>query len=294
MAKLPDALTMPSGPAQPIVGTNLLTISNITNSFLNNPLFAGSVLTGERVGANTPLLGTTNGMTNQWHFYVITNTAGFSNAAFVAFLPPTLAIPRMGVFDPDPDNATRVEADIDLYALRNPALTNLDPAVIASCVAGTGNDRASRGRGGTEFAFYTNSNVGDVYYVGIKAEDQMAAEYTFLGVFSFNPFSQGDTNGNLIVCSACRSLGGADGNPENPGVSLVLGLAIQPISVRRVVVTNSFFHENPGDLIGTLVHEQKFAVLNNHRGGLPGVLHLCLRGQRRGKCSILTAYGRAG
>ena len=40
----------------------------------------------------------TMGMTNQWHFYVITNDTGFTNAAFLTFLPPTLSIPRMGVF----------------------------------------------------------------------------------------------------------------------------------------------------------------------------------------------------
>jgi subtilisin-like proprotein convertase family protein len=258
--EVPDALTM--GAPQPIVGTNLLTIGTITNSFLNNTQFSGSLLTGQRVGANTPLLGTTNGMANQWHFYVITNTSTFTNAGFVTFLPPTLSIPRMGVFVPDPDNATRVEADIDLYVSLNPGLTNLDPVVIASA------DK-SRGRGGTEFVVYSNSVPDRVYYVGVKAEDQMAAEYIFLGVFSLNPFSQRDTNGNLIVLGLPVPAMIPDGNPANPGVALVLGLAIEPISVRRVVVTNSFYHENPGDLVGTLVHQQRFAVLNNHRGGLP-------------------------
>ena len=81
-------------------------------------------LLNQFVGASTPLLGTNNlqltaggtelngiqlaptnviltlGMTNQWHFYVVTNTgaADFTNAAFITFIPDTLAIPRMGVF----------------------------------------------------------------------------------------------------------------------------------------------------------------------------------------------------
>jgi len=42
----------------------------------------------------------TLGMTNQWHFYVVTNTgaADYTNAAFITFIPDTLAIPRIGVY----------------------------------------------------------------------------------------------------------------------------------------------------------------------------------------------------
>ena len=58
------------------------------------------MLTNQFAGGNTPLLGTntvgagagyitnaaiTMGMTNQWHFYVVTNTFGFTNAAFITF-----------------------------------------------------------------------------------------------------------------------------------------------------------------------------------------------------------------
>ena len=58
-------------------------------------------------------------MTNQWHFYVVTNPVGgaadVTNAAFITFLPDTLSIPRMGVFADSTANATVPEADIDLY-----------------------------------------------------------------------------------------------------------------------------------------------------------------------------------
>ncbi len=55
-------------------------------------------------------------MTNQWHFYVVTNNgaADFTNAAFVTFSPNTLSIPRMGVFAGSQVDATRPEADIDV------------------------------------------------------------------------------------------------------------------------------------------------------------------------------------
>ena len=42
-------------------------------------------------------------MTNQWHFYVITNDTGYTNAAFLTFLPANLSVPRMGVFEPSVD-----------------------------------------------------------------------------------------------------------------------------------------------------------------------------------------------
>ncbi len=94
---------------------------NITYVMTNN-----APLLNQIAGASPPLLGTnslpvgtntiwgsngvvTLGMTNQWHFYVVTNTgaADFTNAAFITFNPATLAIPRMGVFADSTADATR-------------------------------------------------------------------------------------------------------------------------------------------------------------------------------------------
>ena len=74
----------------------------------------------------------TLGVTNQWHFFVVSNDLNFTNAAFVTFLPPNLSLPRMGVFEDSIDNATRIEADIELYVSKDSNLTNLNPAVIAA------------------------------------------------------------------------------------------------------------------------------------------------------------------
>ncbi len=59
----------------------------------------------------------TTGMTNQWHFYVVTNNAldannksfDVTNAAFITFNAFDLSVPRMGVYEgSDPArNATR-------------------------------------------------------------------------------------------------------------------------------------------------------------------------------------------
>jgi subtilisin-like proprotein convertase family protein len=301
------ALVISSGNGQV---TNALTvtdagiISNPTTDQLvtfvtatNAPLF------NQFAGASTPLLGTnqlpiggnfgfasdalvTLGMTNQWHFYVVTNNGenisnsvhSAPNAAFVTFLPDTLSIPRMGVYVDSVANATRPEADIDLYVASGPnagGLTNLDPTVIASCVNGvqigassavpTFNG-ASLGRGGTEFVVDTNSQPGQVYYIGVKSEDQNASEYGFLPVFSATPFSQMGTNGDETVNGLLLPVNIPDGTPAHPGIGYVFGLAIQPMEVQDVAVNNQIWHQNFGDLVGTLNHNDISVVLNNHDG----------------------------
>lgn len=259
--EVPDALTVTE---QPIVALPPPPLAETTNTFANYPSISGTLIYNQRVGANTALLGTTNGITNQWHFYVLTNDAGFTNAAFVTFLPPPLGIPRMGATNfNDPDQATRIEADIDLYVSTDPNLLVLDPNAIAA------SDK-SRRRGGTEFVVYSNSVAARVYYVGVKSEDQMAAEYSFLGVFSAAPFSSRDAQGNLIVNGLPLPAPIPDGTPADPGAANVIALAVEPITVRQVIVTNSLYTENLGDLLGNLSHDQKFCVLNNHRGGVAG------------------------
>ena len=80
---------LPQSP-NPFIGPQV-TFVGTTNELLMNQI----------AGGNTPLLGTntvgagagyitnaaiTMGMTNQWHFYVVPNTFGFTNAAFITFL----------------------------------------------------------------------------------------------------------------------------------------------------------------------------------------------------------------
>ena len=253
-------------------------------------------LLNQFVGASTPLLGTntvapgagfgfaanavlTLGMTNQWHFYVVTNTTGFSNAAFITFLPDTLSIPRMGVLADSTANATTPEADIDIYATTDSSVTNLNPVAISNCVngaqvgetVGAVFNSASLGRGGTEFIVDTNSSLGEVYYVGVQSERQVASEFDFLSVFSQTPFSQ--MNGqNQVVNGLLLPYNIPDGSPAHPGIAYIFGLAIYPITANEVVVTNSIEHQNFGDLIGTLNHNGIRDVLNNHDslGNPPG------------------------
>jgi subtilisin-like proprotein convertase family protein len=268
--EVPGALTL-TGPPTGAPAPNVLpVITYFTNAFSQDPENFGSVILEQHVGANAPLLGTntipwspangqiTIGLTNGWHFYVFTNTTSFTNAAFLTFLPPTLSDPRMGVLQSDPNNATRFEADIDLYVTTDRNLLNLDPGAIAAA-------QKSLGRGGTETVVLSNATPG-VYYIGVKSEDQQAAEFGFLGVFSLNPFANQDQNGNLLLRGFPNFAAIPDGTPEHPGGTRVFAVAPQPITIRRVVVTNNITHELVSDLFGRMDHGRDFVVLNNHSG----------------------------
>jgi len=257
----PEALRLET--EAPFVGS-VTPVTLVTNTFDSSTATdpasraAGFLLGNQLVGANTPLLGTTNGMTNQWHFYAVTNTTSFSNAAFVTFLPATLSVPALGVRERDVDNATRVQADIDLYVSTSPAILNLDPTAIAGAVK-------SVTRGGTEQVILSNSVQGEVYFIGIKSEDQMAAEYSFFGVFSLLPFDSADGTVRCYPANAVIP----DRSPASVARATDAAFIICPCGLegqtRRVVVTNTITHENLGDVVGNLAHNTKFAVLNNHR-----------------------------
>lgn len=229
----------------------------LTNGF---PLF------NERVGANSPLLGSTNGTTNQWRFYVFTNTPGGisfggsltngSNVAFVTFFPPNISRPRAAdrrIGEPDRDFA-----DLDLYVSLDPGLTNLVPSAITNAFKSTQ-------RGGTEYVVFTNSPVnGEVYYVGVKSEDQQAVEYTFVVVSSTTPFGALGPDGNLRAFGIPLTQPIPDGSPDQPGIGLYMALSLVQGETRRVYVQQTLSHENFPDLIGTLYHDGISPVLNNH------------------------------
>ncbi len=206
----------------------------------------GIPLLNQRVGANSPLLVSANGATNQWNFFVFTNTTAFTNVTFVTFLPPNLSRPRFR------------EADLDLYVTVNdPGLTNLNPISVAAA------DK-SLGRYGTEFIVYSNSAIGTVYYIGVKSEDQQAANYGIFGTASEFPFNRRDPNGNQVLQCFPLPAEIPDGSPEQPQGVTVICLAMSDI-VQKVVVTNTISHEEGGDLFGNLSHNERFAVLNDHR-----------------------------
>jgi len=212
----------------------------------------GLPLLNERAGASATLIGP-NGQTNNWNFYVFTNTyfsnnlvsiTNGSNVAFVTFNSANLARPRGS------------EADIDLYVSKDSRLTNLHPVAV-------NNAFKSLERGGTETVVFTNAQLDEVYYVGVKAEDQQASEYSLIGVSSDLPFEDED-NGRIILRGVPYNSFLADGAARKPVAGTMLAIGLSNRRVARTVVTNTISHENLGDLVGVLSHNNVRMVLNNH------------------------------
>ncbi|MGA2853708.1 MAG: LamG-like jellyroll fold domain-containing protein, partial [Verrucomicrobiota bacterium] len=236
------------------VGANSPVLNTNTVSFTSNTAFGGNAVD-------------TLGTTNQWHFYVVTNTLAYTNAAFIIFSPPTLSIPRMGVFAGSVTNATMPQANIDLYVSTDPNLLLFHSDVISNCINeidnGASVNNASLARGGAKFIVYSNSAPGEVYYIGVKSEDQMAAEYTFLAVFSQTPFSQMD-HGDEILTGVTIPAPIPGGNPSVPGFVDLVAVGVYPMNAASVIVTNLIQQSDVGDLVSSLSFNNTTAVLMNH------------------------------
>ncbi len=262
----PAALTM-IGDSN--AATNVASVITLTNGFVSLPGISGSLVMKERVGANSPWQNTnpiplpagtngvlTSGQTNQWRFYVLTNDQNYTNAAFVTFRPPALAVTQDDIAGTNRVATQCEQADVDLYVSTDPALTWLDPAALAAA------DKSVH-RGGTEMITYTNAQPG-AYYIGVKVESQQAAEFAFMGVFSSSPFGTQDSSGvwTLKGINLPAVIPDASGTSHTSETN-ILALAPQPVPVRRVVVTNEVAHEDFSQLVGTLSHDGKYATLNN-------------------------------
>ncbi|MEK7780372.1 MAG: S8 family serine peptidase [Verrucomicrobiota bacterium] len=240
----------------------------VTNTINQPSDFVASFLENQRVGANPallPLLNSTNGMTNQWKFFVVTNTTTFTNAAFLISLQTDLATPRAGVFAED-EEATRRYADLDLYVtVNNPDLTNLSPAV----VAGSFQSRSRNDLSGDEFIIFTNAAINNIYYVGVKSEDQMAAQFDFFAIFSLNPLGAEDGNG-FVRAYPLSGYAIPEGPPSNPGGTRFVAITTpstsgEAQSVRQVIITNYLSHDHFGDLINAVDHNSRAVIMDNHR-----------------------------
>ena len=218
----------------------------------------GIPLMGQLVGANSPLQGTADGVTNQWHFFAFTNTplpelGGQTNngqyVAFITFSPPEKAILREDT------------ADIDLYVSRDDdGLLELNPASLAAA------DKSLL-RGGTEMVAYTNSYIGERFYVGVKAEDYQAAEFSLIGISSDQPFGNLDDEGNVVLRGLPVPAAIPDGSPVRPGAVQVFAVGVFPGQVGQVVVDTTVRHEALGDLYTELWHANHAVGLHNHASG---------------------------
>jgi alpha-tubulin suppressor-like RCC1 family protein/subtilisin-like proprotein convertase family protein len=271
-------------------------VSNPTGDQNISFAVTNSVLLNQTAGANTPLLGTntipltmmgansqfTIGMTNEWHFYLVTNLTTFTNAVFITFNAETLATPRMGVLADSVANSTVPGPDLDMLVTRSTTdgnaaeLTNLWPSVVSNCLYSTSGDGSSLVSGGTDFVAYTNAAPNEVFYVGVKSENHMAVQYDFVPIFTQTPFGGQDTNGNQYLNSLNVPQPIAEGTPSAPSKTFVFMLDLNPVQIQNVVVTNTILAQNFGSLVGSIKHNGKTVVLNNHDslGSPPGPYRL--------------------
>jgi subtilisin-like proprotein convertase family protein len=236
----------------------------VTNTIVA-PDFVAAFYEEQRLGASTPLLSTTNGMTNQWKFFVVTNTTTFTNATFLISQQTDLSLPREGVFARPPE-ATRTYADLDLYVAPNqPDLLILSPPAVDASFKSLSRNELS----GDEYVIFADSSLNQIYYVGVKSEDQLAAEFDFFAIFSLFPLGAEDANG-FVRAYPLTGYPIPEGPPSNPGgtrfVAITLPSTTSEVeSVRRVIVTNNVTHENYGDVIATVDHNSRVVVLDNKR-----------------------------
>ncbi|HXJ73451.1 MAG TPA: proprotein convertase P-domain-containing protein, partial [Candidatus Dormibacteraeota bacterium] len=237
---------------QPIAVNPLPELTIMTN---------GVPVLNQRPGAQFPFDSNTNGIANQWRFFIVTNqlppsdplfgTPGAAtNIAFATFLPPNLSRPRFS------------EADIDLYVSADPNITNLVPSVLDLALR-------SRTRTGTESVVIESAANGAVegaiFYAAVKAEDQQSANFGFFAISSSLPFGSQDTNGTVVINGYPVNVDIPDGAPERPQAGFMFAFSTFPMTLQKVVVTNVISHENGGDLFGVLDHDQKTSVLNANR-----------------------------
>jgi subtilisin-like proprotein convertase family protein len=250
-------------PAAPLTVQTSPIVGPVAPAPLVTEATSGVPLLHERVGANEPNLynyaaGSTNGSLSQWHFFVFVNqgletNAGFTNVAFATFLPPDLSVPR------------NTQADIDMYVSTNPALLNLDPNAVL-------NSYKSLSRGGTE-TFVTNTTTVTNWYIGIKSEDEQAADFGFYAVAQQTPFSTQNPDGSVTATGTAVPVTINDAAVGAPAyVFLFLIDPANPtMQIQNVTVSLSIPHGNPSDLYGTLTHNGLNVVLN-HYSGPPGGL----------------------
>lgn len=239
---------------EPIIDVPAPEVTVVTN---------GVPILNQRAGANSPLyLLSTNGVAAQWHFFVVTNrlpssdpmsnapVAAATNIAFATFLPPNLSRERTN------------RSDIDLYVSKDSDLMNLVPSVIEA-------SRRSLKRGGTESVVLGLADGlagGEIFYVGVKSEDQQAANFGFFAISSSSPFSSEDSEGNVYMDGFPFNVEIPDGRPEEPQAGFMFAFNTREIVIQNVVVTNWITHTNGGDLFGSLdLDGGKISVLNNNR-----------------------------
>ncbi len=222
----------------------------ITNSF---PLL------NQRAGANSPLLGNTNGEFRQWHFYVFTNSPGVISANGLTRTNGTNVYFITYLTEPG-GNLSRGRTngpDIDLYVSRDPGFTNLVPAAVAGA-------RKSTSRETFELIDFIGEELSEdnVFYVGVKSEDHQAGQFGIFGISTDELLM--DANGNPTPIAVPLTPNIPDGTPANPGVGQWLAVSIGSRPILAVTAQVTTTHENFTDLLTQLSYNRRDVTLQNH------------------------------
>jgi hypothetical protein len=221
------------------------------------------------VGAQSPLVGGAAGQASQWHFFVFTNlfnaeaaaATGLTNGQYVEFViasAANLARPRGPGGSGNRLRDRLLGPDLDLYMSTDPGLTNLQASALASAYRSTL-------QGFEERIEITNAPAnGEVYYIGVKAEDQQAGEFELVVRSSDQPFHVLGANGYSLLMTPIGGRVIPDGAPDAPSVVRYFGTGPSGIT-RNVTFTQSLFHDNFFDLQGTLIHAGYGVTINNRR-----------------------------
>lgn len=293
------ALVVSTGPGQQVTldhqgNLDINSFTNRTATYLLN----GIPRKEEVVGANHPFLfngdGTNNayGSTNQWNFYVFTNTSvapmtnvstnitgSTTNSSTNVVSPLTNVGPNVAFITFFPPNAGRArndEADIDLYVTRSgkappqgaPNLTNLAPGILWET-----NTMRSTNRGGIEVISFDDAAIGEVFYVGVKSEDQQGGRYGFLAISRSDAFAQTNADGTIGIPFFPAPVEIPDGSPAAPGGVQLFGISTYSTNIMSPFITNVISHENFGDLTVSLTHDDKTVYLWNHNNNFPGGIY---------------------
>lgn len=233
----------------------------------------GVELTNEVAGANSAMYWT-NGNKVQWRFYKFENKidpngilkAG-ENVAFITAAPLNVSTPR------------NLEPDIDMYVSKDPKLLDLDTNVLATAWKSTG-------AGGTEQIVFTKdrtipgttdladvyptpggvipgvAQLNDTFYVAIKSEDQKAGDYSLIVISTDRPFEEDRDGVRIIHMFAPGAI--PDGTANHPMGHRMFGVGVRGGRVLEAGSYIALTHEEIGDLVGTITHNNTHVTLNSH------------------------------
>lgn len=189
-----------------------------------------------------------------WKFYIFYNEAGFTNLAFLTFVPK--AIPE-GL-----PEWQGVEPDLDLYVSTDSDLTNLAPTVVASAWKGI----SARG---TETVMLSDA-LPVHYYIGVKTEAPVESEFALLVAAKEEPFSRQEPDGSILMTGFPLPSELNDATASGPGVSYAMAISADAGVADRMIVSNTVSHARLSDLRGSLAHEGINVGLNQATYGMSG------------------------